>query len=121
MRSNRYSSAHRLGVLASRAAIMRSAPTTSEALLWQALRGSRLGVASRRQIVIGEYIADFVAPWVRLVVEVDGAYHAEPGRLRADARRDRALARLGYRVVVPAELIVADLGAALLLVLGAPP
>lgn len=40
---------------------MRAAPTTSEALLWQALRGSRWGVALRRQLVIGEYIADFVA------------------------------------------------------------
>jgi len=101
---------------------MRSAPTTTEALLWQALRGSRLGVAFRRQVVIGEYIADFVAPSARLVVEVDGAYHADPGRLRADARRDSALSRLGYRVVrVPAELVVADLGAALRRILGALP
>jgi very-short-patch-repair endonuclease len=76
---------------------MRTAPTTSEALLWAALRGSRLGVGFRRQAVIGPFIVDFLAPSVRLVVEVDGAYHAL--RSRADERRDRFLCRAGYRVI----------------------
>ncbi|NUP09108.1 MAG: DUF559 domain-containing protein [Polyangiaceae bacterium] len=92
-------------VLAHRAAAMRGAPTTTEALLWQQLRGSRLGVAFRRQVVVGRYIADFCAPSVRLVVEVDGGYHA--GRAGADARRDRDLGRLGYRVLrVPADVVL---------------
>jgi very-short-patch-repair endonuclease len=34
---------------------------------------------------------------VKLVIEVDGGYHKE--RERADARRDRELARLGIRVL----------------------
>jgi very-short-patch-repair endonuclease len=38
---------------------------------------------------------DFVAPSVRLVIEVDGGYHAD--RAAADARRDRALGRFGFR------------------------
>ena len=63
---------------------LRAAPTCTEALLWEALKGSRL------------------------VVEVDGGYHAE--RARSDARRDRELGRLGYRVVhVPAELVAHDI------------
>ncbi|MBI4950533.1 MAG: DUF559 domain-containing protein [Myxococcales bacterium] len=91
-------------LLAHRARAMRAAPTTTEAILWQALRGSRLGAAFRRQVPIAGYIADFCAPRQRLVVEVDGAYHAERGR--ADARRDRNLARAGYRVLrLPAELV----------------
>lgn len=102
----------RAQLLASRARTMRMAPTTTEALLWTELRGSRLGVAFRRQVVIGEYIVDFCAPSVRLIVEVDGGYHA--GRARADARRDRELGRLGYRVVrVAAELVVRDMGTVL--------
>jgi len=37
-------------------------------------------------------------------VEVDGGYHSE--RVVADARRDRVLQRLGYRVLrLPAELV----------------
>jgi leucyl-tRNA synthetase len=90
----------------------RQAPTESEARLWEALRGSQLGVAFRRQVVLAErYIADFVAPSAKLVVEVDGGCHAE--RKHADARRDRCLRRMGYRVVrVTAEMVLEDLGAA---------
>ena len=74
-------------LLAGRAAGMRVAPTTTEALLWNELRGSRLGVAFRRQVVIGRRIADFCAPSVKLVVEVDGGYHA--GRPVRGRRRGR--------------------------------
>lgn len=91
-----------LARLESHAARMRFAPSPSEALLWSALRGSRLGVAFRRQVILGSpekklYIVDFYAPKLKLVVEVDDASHI--GRERQDARRDAALGRLGYRVV----------------------
>lgn len=74
--------------------------------MWQVLRGSRLGVAFRRQVPVGRYIADFLAPSIKLIVEVDGGYHAGDAMVRGDARRDRYLARLGYRVVrVPASMV----------------
>ncbi len=76
---------------------MRAEPTLSEAKLWACLAGSQLGVAFRRQVVVGERIVDFLAPARRLVVEVDGGYHQT--RMRADARRDRELEALGYRVL----------------------
>jgi very-short-patch-repair endonuclease len=76
---------------------MHSAPTPSEQALWAMLRGKQLGVWFRRQVPLGRFIADFAAVGARLVVEVDGGYHAD--RRAADARRDRALARLGYRVL----------------------
>src|SRR6478609_5015738 len=98
--------------LALHAHTMRGAPTESEARLWRALRSSQLGVAFRRQVPLLGFIADFYAPSARLIVEVDGAYHAR--RLTADARRDRKLARAGYRVLrLPAELVMRDLPAAL--------
>ena len=97
---------------------MRQAPTDSEARLWRALRSSQLGVAFRRQVPLLGFIADFYAPSVRLVVEVDGGYHAR--RVSADARRDRKLTRAGYRVVrVQAELVTRDLPAALRAILQA--
>jgi very-short-patch-repair endonuclease len=49
-------------VIVARAAAFRAAPTTTEALLWEALRAEKLGVRFRRQVVLGRYIADFVAP-----------------------------------------------------------
>lgn len=73
-------------------------PTESESLLWEAIRGKRLGIVFRRQVVIASrYIADFLAPSVKVIVEVDGCYHAS--RVATDARRDRELERLGYTVV----------------------
>jgi very-short-patch-repair endonuclease len=94
---------------------MRQAPTDSEARLWRALRSSQLGVAFRRQVPLLGFIADFYAPSARLVVEVDGGYHAH--RVTADARRNRKLVRAGYRVVrVQAELVMRDLATALLAV-----
>jgi very-short-patch-repair endonuclease len=84
---------------------LRVSLTPSEAALWQCIRGCRTGVWFRRQVVIGRYIVDFVAPAARLVLEVDGAYHAR--RVTADARRDRVLTRLGYRVLrLDAELVL---------------
>ncbi len=113
-------SPHRAAVLAERAATMRVAPTLSEARLWQALRGSRLGVPFRRQVVLGDYVVDFFAPRARLVVEVDGGFHGEPARVRADARRDRDLGRMGYRVLrLPHALVVEQLEQALVLVVAA--
>jgi very-short-patch-repair endonuclease len=84
-------------LLASRAQFHRRSPSEPERRLWRELSGKKLGVAFRRQVVVGDAIADFFAPSVRLVVEVDGAQH----RLRrtADARRDRELRRLGCRVL----------------------
>jgi very-short-patch-repair endonuclease len=80
----------------------------SEAALWRHLSGKKLGVQFRRQVPLGgRFIADFVAPAARLVVEVDGASHAK--RTTADARRDRVLARLGYGVVrLEAELVMRE-------------
>jgi very-short-patch-repair endonuclease len=90
---------------------MRQHPTPSEARLWCELRGSRLGVAFRRQVVIGRYIADFCAPAARLVVEVDGGFHQ--GRAHLDQLRDEQLRRAGYRVLrIPAALVDAHVGVA---------
>jgi len=76
---------------------MRVSPTESEAAVWRLLSGSKLGVAFKRQVVIGRYIVDFCAPSIKLIVEVDGGYHRE--RAEADARRQRELEALGYTVV----------------------
>ena len=94
----------RQALLEERAHSMRHQPTESEAKLWEALRGGQLGVHFKRQVRIGRFIADFVAPAVKVVVEVDGGSHR--GRGAPDARRDRNLARLGYRVLrIDAELV----------------
>ena len=107
-------------LIAERARAMRAAPTATEWLMWQVLRGSRLGVAFRRQVPVGRHIADFLAPSIKLIVEVDGGYHEADAMVRGDARRDAYLARLGYRVVrVPAVMVQHRLEQAVALVLAA--
>ena len=95
-----------------RARGMRASLTPSEELLWARIRGRRLGVVFRRQVpLLGRFIADFLAAGPRLVVEIDGGYHAE--YVRADARRDAVLARGGYRVLrLDAALVLQDIEAA---------
>ena len=96
---------------------MRFAPNDPEVRLWGALRGNRLGVSFRRQVVIGSsYIVDFFAPSQALIVEVVGeAYHAT--RRAADASRHRKLVRAGYTIVyVPASLVMRSLPDAVALV-----
>ena len=116
MRSHSQQRQARSALLVSRARGMLHAPTASEEALWQVLRGGALGVAFKRQVVLGgRYIADFFAPSVGLVVEVDGGVHR--GRGSADRRRDEKLRRLGYRVVrVEAALVLQSVEAALAVV-----
>jgi very-short-patch-repair endonuclease len=88
---------------------MRAELNPAEAALWAAIRSKQLGVSFRRQVpLLGRFIADFYAPAVRLVVEVDGSWHR--GRESADAARDRKLVRAGYRVLrLRAELVLSEL------------
>ena len=90
--------------------------TPSELRLWLALSARKLGVQFRREVpLLGQYIVDFCAPSARLVVEVDGACHAD--RRAADARRDAALGRAGYRVLrIEAQLVMQSLSEAVALV-----
>ena len=113
MRSSQLTAQRRQIELERRAFGHRARPTASEARLWEALRARRLGVQFRRQVpVCGRYIADFCAPAVKLVIEVDGGGHA--ARRSADARRDRMLAAHGYRTLrLPALLVTESLEQAL--------
>ena len=88
---------HERTFLAPCAQYSRRYPTPSERILWEELRGRRLGVKFRRQVVLGTVIVDFFAPEPRLAVEVDGAAHI--GRERHDRERDAYLASHRVRVL----------------------
>ena len=102
-------------VIVLRARQHRCALTDTEEILWRQLRGCRLGVWFRRQVPVGRFVVDFVAPSVKLVVEVDGGYHA--ARAGADRRRDAQLLRLGFRTLrISAERVRNDMPAVLELI-----
>jgi len=88
--------ANTLAELNEHARQMRNNPTEPEKRLWRSLSNSQLGGWKfRRQQVIGQFIADFVCPSAKLILEVDGETHDA----EADAARDVALMRLGYSVL----------------------
>ncbi len=89
---NRSRRSKRRNLIRARAAVMRDTMSPAESAFWRAVRGQ-----FRRQYVIGDFITDFCAPSARLVVEIDGSWHH--GRAAADRRRDRVLARAGFRVL----------------------
>ncbi len=49
--------------------------TPGEARLWTIIRRSRLGARFRRQVPIGDWIADFACLGPKLVIEVDDQGH----------------------------------------------
>jgi very-short-patch-repair endonuclease len=74
--------------------------TDAEHRLWFRLRRKQLhGVQFYRQKPLGNYIVDFFAPAVRLVVEVDGGQHLEAAAMAADARRTDVLCSMGLHVL----------------------
>ena len=76
---------------------LRGNATDAEIALWRLLRSPRLAnMKFRRQVPIGEWIADFVSFEHHLVVEADGGQHADSER---DARRDHDLSSRGFRVM----------------------
>jgi very-short-patch-repair endonuclease len=108
--SRRYQplSPHHAATIAEHARRMRCALSATERLLWAELAGSRLGVAFRRQYLVGKFVVDFASPACKLIVEVDGGYHAS--RSRADAARDVKLRRLGWRVLrIRADVVLHNL------------
>lgn len=64
--------------------------------MWSLLRGLS-GPKFFRQVLVHGYIADFLAPRIRLLVEVDGGSHK--GRETYDKKRDAILASYGYRTL----------------------
>lgn len=79
-----------------RARTMRHGGTDAEGRLWQALRARQLqGAKFRRQVPLGDYVADFLCFEARLIVEVDGGQHS----LERDGARTAWLESQGFRVV----------------------
>ena len=80
-----------------RAAELRQQMTPEERIVWQEVRGNRLGVHFRRQQPLAPYIVDFYCHQARRVVEIDGSPHRR--QQGYDHLRDAYLARFGIRVL----------------------
>ncbi len=79
---------------------MRSNMTKEELVMWQYLRAHRfLGYKFKRQVLIGDYIVDFLCPDKKLIIELDGGQHNEPNNIINDKKRTIYLENNGYTVL----------------------
>ena len=74
----------------------RKNPTEAESVLWDMLKGNKLGAHFRRQHIILDYIVDFICLDKGLIIELDGGYHDDPQQKEYDRARTAHLQRLGY-------------------------
>ncbi len=69
-------SSNRKSITTERARKLRATQISAESLLWQRLRGRKLGgLKFRRQHPIEPFIVDFACIEKRLIVELDGEHH----------------------------------------------
>jgi len=79
---------------------LRSDMTDAERIIWSHVRRKQiLGIQFYRQKPIGNFIVDFYAPAIKLVLEIDGAQHVEPEHLQRDKDRDAVLNGMGLLVL----------------------
>ena len=81
-----------------RAKDLRRDSSEPEKRMWYLLRAKRMQhLKFRRQHPIGPYFADFACPALKLVIEVDGDFHAF--QRERDEERTRHLEQLGWCVM----------------------
>ena len=79
---------------------MRSNMTDAESKLWYYLRAKRFyGLKFKRQVLIGEYIVDFLSKEKNIVIELDGGQHNEDDNIVKDNERTKYLESQGYIVI----------------------
>ena len=80
-----------------RAKELRSSATTPEQLLWQCLKGRKLGHRFSRQMPIGPYFADFLCRELKFIIELDGTSHDQ--NVSHDNQRDAYCRSLGFQIL----------------------
>ena len=84
--------------LTENARLLRRQMTKEEAHLWYQFL-CRYKPRFHRQYVIGNYIADFYCHRAKLVVELDGSQHCDPGKVEYDRKRTQYLQSQGLQVL----------------------
>jgi len=78
---------------------LRKAQTKEELIFWAHVKNRRFhGYKFRRQYSIGNFIADFYCPELKLVVEIDGGQHCEEENIKKDLLRTEYFENLGIKV-----------------------
>ena len=74
--------------------------TNAEAKMWYYLRAKRFfALKFKRQVLIGNYVADFVCETKKIIIEIDGGQHNQPNDIEYDKKRTKFLNSLGFKVI----------------------
>ena len=76
---------------------LRNNMSPPEVILWNQLKGKKLGYDFHRQKPIDNYIVDFFCSKLKLIIEVDGKVHIDKGE--DDIARQSKLESLGLKVL----------------------
>ena len=87
-------------VLKDRRRELRKSQTPTEALIWERVRGRRLGeYRFLRQYSVGPYILDFYCPSAKLGIELDGGQHLARDGSLYDQERTAYLEGFSIRTI----------------------
>lgn len=88
------------GKSVSNARRLRADQTVPERVLWPLLKTfAGRGVKFRRQVPLGDYVADFASHHPKLVIELDGNTHFTESGESHDCKRTAFLESIGYKVI----------------------
>ncbi len=76
---------------------LRNKSTLEEKMLWQELKGNKLGRKFIRQYSVDNYVVDFYCPAKRLAIELDGESHKD--NQKYDQYRTKYLGAFGIGVI----------------------
>jgi very-short-patch-repair endonuclease len=83
-----------------KARMLRGSQTEAEKLLWTYLKENKLnGLRFKRQHPVSSFIADFYCHKLKLVIEIDEAYHNSEVQKIRDVNRDAVMAELGLKIL----------------------
>ncbi|MEK7458919.1 MAG: endonuclease domain-containing protein [Patescibacteria group bacterium] len=87
-------------IMKERRQLLRHQSPFSEKRLWEHIRKSQIdGIKFRRQTSIGNFVVDFYAPSLKLIIEVDGDSHFTDEAREYDEARTTAIESLGLTVL----------------------
>ena len=79
---------------------LRKKMTNAEKILWHKIRSKKLnGYKFRRQHPVQRFIADFYCHELKLIIEVDGAYHKQNHQKEYDKNREEILRFQGIEII----------------------
>ncbi|MFZ1320730.1 MAG: endonuclease domain-containing protein [Ignavibacteria bacterium] len=98
---------------------LRNNPTKAEKILWNALKGKKLGGHKfRRQYGVGKYVIDFYCVKEKFAVELDGKVHDRKDSKEYDKVRDEFIDNFEIRIMrIKNEAVENDLDSVLEMIL----